>query len=274
MPKHNYLKGIKVYLSGPMDFVFSREKEKKFGWRARLSRYLHKKGATVFDPWNKPNVRNFHEYGKEDIKTTDAREAWVFADNQEGAITRSGIARGFRETLHIDLRMVDLSDIVIAYCPTNVYSVGTPHEIVIARQQHKPVLFVSPPVHHHAYNELKAHLAKDKKGLELLNRVETELPIKTNPKAVPSLWYMPLVGAHNFFDGFGFALKDFQRLCHWQGDAELDENERDTRHERPLLPYLEGLSKGKKPEKWDPKLNRMVPDDDWLLLDMAHRIEK
>ena len=25
--KHNFLKGIKVYLSGPMDFVFSRAKE-------------------------------------------------------------------------------------------------------------------------------------------------------------------------------------------------------------------------------------------------------
>lgn len=41
--------------------------------------------------------------------------------------------------MHIDLRMVDMSDFVIAYCPTNIYSVGTVHEIVVTREQHKPV---------------------------------------------------------------------------------------------------------------------------------------
>lgn len=218
-------------------------------------------------------MKNLHEYGKEDVATTDAREAWTFEDNEQGAITRSELGQQFWETLHIDLRMVDLSDIVIAYCPTNVYSVGTPHEIVVARQQRKPVLFVSPPVHHHAYGALRTHLTGDKTGLALLERMESELPIKVNPRGVPSLWYMPLIGAHNFFDGFGFGLKEFRRLCDWQGESELDANERDPNHQRPLLPFLKGLSKGRTPEKWDPKLKRMVPDDDWLLLDMAHRLE-
>jgi hypothetical protein len=54
--------------------------------------------------------------------------------------------------------MVDTSDFVIAYCPTNVYSVGTPHEIVLCRQQRKPVLFVSPQVTFDSLDGLRAHL--------------------------------------------------------------------------------------------------------------------
>jgi hypothetical protein len=34
------LSGARVYLSGPMDFVASREEEKKFGWRARIGEFL------------------------------------------------------------------------------------------------------------------------------------------------------------------------------------------------------------------------------------------
>ena len=37
MEKPNLLRNTRVYLSGPMDFVASREVEKKFGWRNRVS---------------------------------------------------------------------------------------------------------------------------------------------------------------------------------------------------------------------------------------------
>lgn len=143
---HNYLAGARVYLSGPMDFVASRAKEKKFGWRTRVSEFLKIYGVTVFDPWNKPNIRGLYEYGKEGINTIRTRERWSFTDEEEGIEARGECASTFWETLHIDLRMVDISDFNIVYCPTNIYSVGTVHEIVTARQQRKPVLFVSPKV--------------------------------------------------------------------------------------------------------------------------------
>jgi hypothetical protein len=47
--------------------------------------------------------------------------------------------------------MVDTADFVIAYCPANVYSIGTVHEIAMSRLERKPVLFVSPPVEFPAY---------------------------------------------------------------------------------------------------------------------------
>jgi hypothetical protein len=182
------LKGTRAYLSGPMDFVASRATEAKSGWRNRVGEFLKAMGVTVFDPWNKPEVRGLFEYGREGIETTKARKAWNFEPGSEGAEARARCSGKFWETLHIDLRMVDTSDFVIAYCPTNIYSVGTPHEIVICRQQRKPVLFVSPPVKFPTLAQLREHLAHDRKGSALLEQVAREVPIKENSEGVPSLW--------------------------------------------------------------------------------------
>ncbi len=170
--------------------------------------------------------------------------------------------------LHIDLRMVDTSDFMISYCPTNIYSVGTPHEIIMATMQHKPVLFVSPPIVFPTLHKLRAHLERDQEGRELLGRLERELPIKENPRAIPSLWYIPLVGGENFFDGFGFAA--YRKRFGWRADIAIDSHEKRFPPQRPLLPFLEKLNE-RLPRKWDSKLNRFVPDDDWLLWDFRNQ---
>src|SRR5262249_58132342 len=90
--------------------------------------------------------------------TTSARDEWTFAPGRAGAKRRAACAEAFWPALHLDLRMVDTSDFVIAYCPTNIYSVGTPHEIILARMQRKPVLFVSPRVKFDSLTNLKKHL--------------------------------------------------------------------------------------------------------------------
>jgi hypothetical protein len=251
MTKANHLHNARVYLSGPMDFVASRAQEMTFGWRNRVGEFLRAYGVTVFDPWNKPAVRGLHEYGREGAETTHARDQWTFARGASGAATRAGISGKFWETLHIDLRMVDTSDFTIAYCPTNIYSVGTPHEIVVCRQQRKPVLFVSPPVTIPALDQLREHLSADPIGLKLLERLENEVPIKPNPRGVPSLWYMPLVGGEHFFDGFGFHY--YREQFQWE--------------ESPLLPFLENLN-NELPRKWDNRRKRFVRNDDWLLWDI------
>ena len=90
---------------------------------------------------------------------------------------------------------------VIAYCPTNIYSVGTVHEIALSRLERKPVLFVSPPIEFPSYDALAKHLVKDAVGTHLLNELKAELPIKPNERGIPSLWYMPLVEARAFSTG-------------------------------------------------------------------------
>jgi|SRR5580700_4325151 hypothetical protein len=259
----NLLKGARVYLSGPMDFVASREIEEKEGWRTRIGKVLREFGTIVFDPWNKPEVRGLHEYGKETPASAKAREAWTFEDSPAGAKGRAKLTGHYWETLHIDLRMVDTADFLVAYCPTNVYSVGTPHEIALARQERKPVLFVSPSVAFPSYDALAKHLAKDAVGMGLLDTLKNELPIKPNERGVPSLWYMPLVGGESFFDGFGFQLPEYQKRYGWKG-TPIDEREKRRPPVRPLLPALEALNT-RLPRKWDNKLNKFMRNDDWLL---------
>jgi hypothetical protein len=259
------LQGARVYLSGPMDFVASRATEKKSGWRTRVSQFLQVMGTTVFDPWFKPDVRGLHEYGREDAMSGERIKAqWTYAGGRKGAEARAWCAKQFWETLHIDLRMVDTSDFTISYCPTNIYSVGTPHEIIMATLQHKPVLFVSPPIVFPTLRELRKHLQHDPAGTKLLHRLEMEIPIKENPRGIPSLWYIPLVGGENFFDGFGFA--PYRKRFRWDEDIPIDDHELRFPPKRPLLPFVEQLNH-RLPPKWDSKLNRFVPDDDWLLWD-------
>jgi len=259
-----FLKNARVYLSGPMDFVASRAEEKKNGWRIRVKQFLQSYGATVFDPWEKPKVQGLHEYGKEDVVSVRARESWTFEPTKEGIKIRAQCAQSFWKTMHIDLRMVDISDFVIAYCPTNIYSVGTPHEIIVARQQHKPVLFVSTPVVFPALSELQDHLSgtADRKGQKLLGELMNQVPIKPNPHGTPSLWYMPLIGGENFFDGFGF--NRYAKKFNWL-PSPSDEREKHYPHKRPLLPFLENLNR-QLPKRWSGTRKKFVQDDDWLLL--------
>ena len=264
-PRH--LQGARVYLSGPMDFIASREEESKNGWRNRVGEFLRSFRVTVFDPWSKPQVSGLHEYGREGIETQNVREQWTFKRGAKGAAARSRCSGKFWETLHIDLRMVDTSDFVIAYCPTNIYSVGTPHEIVVCRQQRKPVLFVSPPVTFPALAGLQKHLHNDPVATDLLKQLEAEVPIKPNPKGIPSLWYLPLVGGEHFFDGFGF--RYYRDRFHWTR-SRLDSMEKSRRFENPLLPFLEKLDR-QIPTKWDNRSKRFVQNDDWLLWDLQER---
>lgn len=270
MKNENHLRGARIYLSGPMDFVASRAEEKTAGWRNRVGDFLRSLGAVVFDPWFKPAVRGLHQYGLEDINTIDVRETWTFESSQQGDETRSACAANFWETLHIDLRMVDTSDFTIAYCPTNIYSVGTAHEIILSRQQSKPVLFVSPPVTFPTFDQLREHLQSDPKGAALLENLAGEVPIKPNPRGIPSLWYMPLIGSGNFFDGFGFS--PYLERFNWKRSA-IDEREAKYPPQHPLLPFLEKLSR-EVPSRWDDKLKKYVTNDDWLLWELDSASEE
>lgn len=263
----NLLSETRVYLSGPMDFVASRADERQNGWRNRIGEFLREFGCIVFDPWVKPEVRGLLGYGREGDDTARLRETWSFEMCAEGKRARSRCVRTFWETLHIDLRMVDTSDFVIAYTPTNVYSVGTPHEIVVARQQFKPVLLVSPPIEFDALDDLRAHLADDETGTMLLDRLAAEVPIRPNPPGIPSLWYMPLIEGDNFFDGFGFA--PYRERFGWQ-ETTLDRREAEHPPVRPLLPFLEKLNDDL-PTRWNADLEQDEPDDDWILWELGRR---
>ena len=248
-----------------MDFVASREEEKQYGWRNRVGEFLERFGTTVYDPWRKPPVAGLGHYGKEDEFTAKRRDTWTYESTRKGDRTRAELCDEFYPTAHIDLRMTDTADFLVAYCPTNVYSVGTVHEIVTARRQHKPVLFVSPPVVFRKYNELRSHLRTtgDIQGEKLLDDLAKEAPLRPNPTAIPSLWYMAIVDGHYFFDGFGF--EAYRRRFGWKV-GPLDQREREFPPKRPLLPYLEKLNE-KIPKRYDVSRQQYVENPDWLIFD-------
>lgn len=249
-----------------MDFVASREEEKKNGWRNRIGQFLSQFGATVFDPWNKPSVVGMPHYGEESVDFIKEWEKWTFEHSEQGDRTRAEVCEKFWPMLYIDFRMVDTSDFLIAYCPTNIYSVGMVHEIVMARLQHKPVLFVSPRIKYPALDNLKQHLAdnNDQHGQELLDTLlKNELPVRPNPCAVPSMWYMALIDGHYFFDGFGFAA--YMEQFGWKRGG-LDEREEELPPRRPLLPYLEKLNQ-KIPQKYNLEQDKYIENEDWLIFD-------
>ena len=108
----------------------------------------------------------------------------------------------------------------------------------MATLQHKPVLFVSPPIVFPTLHQLREHLGSDSAGAALLKQLEKEIPIKENPRGIPSLWYIPLVGGENFFDGFGFAA--YRKRFGWQTNIAIDAHEKRFPPERPLLPWTPG----------------------------------
>jgi hypothetical protein len=264
--KDNVLSGGTVYLSGPMDFVASRKEEKENGWRNRVGQFLRRYGVTVYDPWAKPPVAGMAHYGKEDEFSTNKRNNWTYEDSEAGDRTRAELNAEFWPTLHIDLRMTDTADFLVAFCPTNIYSVGTVHEIAMARLQHKPVLFVSPAVEFPAYDDLKAHLEEqgDARGAELLAELAVQAPLRPNAEGLPSMWYMALIDGHYFFDGFGFA--PYAEEFGWPRSA-LDEHEERFPPKRPLLPYLEQLNKGI-PKRYDLERDAYVENPEWLIFDI------
>jgi hypothetical protein len=257
----------RVYLSGPMDFVPSREEEKANGWRTRVSEFLTQRmGTTVFDPWNKPEVSGMQHYGKEDEFTVNRRGLWTYEDDDEGRRLRDSLCEEFWPTLHIDLRMTDLADFLIAYTPTNVYSVGTVHEIATARMQHKPVLMVTPQLEPTPQLEaLQSHLRSrdDADGIKLLEEMRKASSDRPNPTATPSLWYMAMLEHEDyFFDGFGFA--EYFDLMKWTWYDPLDGREQRNPPKRPLLPYLESLNR-EIPKRFDNALGREIENPEWLI---------
>lgn len=259
------LRDARVYLTGPMDWTPQRrEEEKSMGWRTRVAQFLRRFGAVVFDPWHKPPVLGMPDYDREGSSTHPLkREEWTYEDSPKGNRVRAEVCEFYKPTVHVDLRMVDISDFLIARCPTTVYSVGTPSEITLARMQHKPVLLVTPPALFPALGELRAALAGNTALTALLEQFLWEVNVAPNERAIPSLWYMGVLDGTYFFDGFGF--KEYMaEFPQWQ-EGPLDAIEERHPPQRPLLPFLAALNE-RIPPRFDLRTGTERPNDDWLMM--------
>ena len=125
-----------VYLGGPIDF----DPTGGIGWRVDWTNGLIDigfKAKQIISPTKKPLSGTAFDLDNEADLIRDCREREDY----------EGMEKVVGAIMHIDLRLVDKSDLILAKFPLDkngnrVFTVGTIHEIVVARQQHKPVLVV------------------------------------------------------------------------------------------------------------------------------------
>lgn len=123
-----------VYLAGPIDFLDDRG----VGYRLELKTKLLSMGLAknmILDPTEKPVIYDGY-------KDFDTEKNYYYSLRKHGHWDE--LEKMCQMTMHVDLRLVDKSDVIIAVLNPNVPMFGTIHEIVVARQQKKPVIIVDP----------------------------------------------------------------------------------------------------------------------------------
>lgn len=123
-----FLDKTRCYLVGPMDRA-----QDGSTWRIDAIKRFQPYGVICFNPYDKPICR-----GGEDIDDVAHREKMVKEGNW------GEVARLMKEVRAIDLRMVDVSDFILAYIDMDAKPYGTVEEIVIANLQKKPIVAVVP----------------------------------------------------------------------------------------------------------------------------------
>ena len=125
----NMLKGLRCYLAGPIDHA----DDDGVGWRTEMSKWLKKKGVVVFDPCDKPvSYQKYKEIEEEKMKMLALKTNKRYFE----------LSKRMKEIVHVDLRMVDISDMVIVYLNPNIQMFGTIHELLNSLHQRKPTLVV------------------------------------------------------------------------------------------------------------------------------------
>lgn len=122
----NILKKTKTYLVGHMQYLDGHE------WRKIVRNTLTPLDITVFDPYDKPFIKDVDEGYTVRQKLKEKMEEGDFDYVQEK----------MREIRIFDLNLVDRSDFIIANIVPNIASWGSAEELVTAVRMKKPT-FIS-----------------------------------------------------------------------------------------------------------------------------------
>jgi nucleoside 2-deoxyribosyltransferase len=142
---------VLIYLCGPMDYV----DDGGVGWREEIIDKLIAIGfkrSQILNPCQKPISSAGHKLSDEQAMFNKYREMEDW----------EGLERLVKKIMNIDLRMVDKSDIIISNLSFDVKMTGTIHEIVQARQQHKPVYVIDTQGMDHVSGWMLALVGRDR----------------------------------------------------------------------------------------------------------------
>ena len=125
----NRLGNLRCYLAGPIDHA----DDDGVGWRKDMTVWLQERNVQVLDPCDKPikDVR-YKEIEGEKIQMFELKNTGRYFE----------LTQRMKEIVHMDLRMVDVSDFVIVYLDMDARPFGTVHELINSLNQRKPTLVV------------------------------------------------------------------------------------------------------------------------------------
>lgn len=126
-----YLDGLKIFLSGGIDRVH----DDGITWRKEIKKQCSELPFVFLDPTEKPEEVGGHEVGLEKYKINKMMrdKKWEEA------------SKWSREVRHVDLRMVDRSDLYIVYIDVDSHVCGTYNELFEAERQQKPLFAIMKP---------------------------------------------------------------------------------------------------------------------------------
>ena len=122
---HNRLWGMRCYLIGAMDRVPDAGVE----WRRRITPFLQQLGVVVLDPTDKPI-----DVGLENAEDRERRRSLKAA----GCFDQ--LTDDVKPLRSVDLRMVDMSDMLIVNLDTMVHACGTYEESFWGNRLKNPIL--------------------------------------------------------------------------------------------------------------------------------------
>ena len=120
------LKNTRTYLVGHMQYVSGRD------WRDYATERFNKIGITVFNPYEKPFVKDVEEGQAVRKELLEMMDKGYYGE----VVSRMKTVRSY------DLNLVDRSDFIVAHLVPEVASWGSAEEIVTAVRMKKPI-FVS-----------------------------------------------------------------------------------------------------------------------------------
>lgn len=126
-PKYPHvLRGTRAYMIGAMQYKNGQ------GWRQEVESKLRVLGMVLFNPYRKPFLHDIPE----DEKARERLLGMMSIGNYDR------VAEWMKEIRNHDLRLVDISDFLIAYIDPRIVSYGTQEELTIAIREKKPVFVI------------------------------------------------------------------------------------------------------------------------------------
>lgn len=125
------LKGLRVYLSGPIEY----SEDAGVGWRAKITPDLVDLGVYVIDPTAERHEFSFSRHDKKELEIVSELKAAEKYDE---------LTKCVKEVVRVDLSYVDRSDLIILRLDAEIPSIGTMDEFVTACFERKPILLFCP----------------------------------------------------------------------------------------------------------------------------------